>query len=599
MGNIFLLNYRTKHLYMKRIATLLSFLGLISILTHAQEQLPTEQKVTFGQDGKMYVNKELGVYLWLSTSPDKEAPKHRLKSDSSKKYSNPMYFDTEGYNTLRSPSAVDPGTRKPVYPLRDIIFEVYADGEAPKTTYKFVRGKSIYRSGKLYYGHDPAFVINANDRVSGLEKTYYSINGKSYIEFIDTIKLTAEGETTVKYYSTDRVGNRETPLEKKFTIDNSPPETDYEIDGLTNEKFVSPDAVIKLKSEDNLVGVKTIYYQINNGTRRVYSSPVSVKLLGNGGSMAFWAIDYLNNAEKAQVIGGKGNELNIGSSGSTFEFYVDNQAPTLELDFEGQYSKGNYTYVSGDTKIKVNAEDDKSGVDKIYYSINSKNVTSEYDNGISFDSEGVAYIRINATDYVGNKSTTVTNAYYVDRKAPVTKISIWKPKHSVKDTLFVTSKTKINLTATDNASGVKRIEYAIDKRVKGVFEEPFSLDGKGLTKINYWSTDNVGNMEEKNIQEVFVDDIAPIIYHHFSTTPIGSKTVRELEYTIYPSNVQLYIAATDEHAGGERIEYTINGGAVRSVNPIKGLTAGNYKIDVTAYDVLGNASTQTITFAVE
>ena len=585
---------------MKRLAVALFAICFVLILTSAQEQLPTEQKVTFGQDGKMYVNKNLGVYLWLSTSPEKDAPKHRLKSDSTDKYSNPMYFDTEGFNTLRSPSAVDQKTKRPIYPLRDIVFEVYADGESPTTNLKRVTGKSIYRNGKLYYGGNPGFTLPAIDKVSGLEKTYYSVNGKRYQEYRDTLKITDEGETTLKIYSTDRVGNRENPIEKKFTVDNSAPATEYEIDGILNKKFVSPKATIKLKSKDNLVGVKAIYYQINNGPKRAYSTPVSVKQLGAGGAFSFYAIDYLGNVEKLQVIGGKGNELNMGTGESNhFEFYVDNLPPSFEIEFDGATSQGKYNYISGKTKIKIKANDDKSGVDQVYYSINSTKVDQKYKDGIEFTDNGMAYIRVNAVDYVGNKSTTVTNAYYVDTKAPVSKSIVNSPKHRVKDTIFVTSKTKIGLTATDAASGVRNTYYTINSGAEQEYKGPFMLTKEGLNSIKHYAKDNVDNEEETKILEVFVDNLAPEIFHHFSSTPIGAKTVREQEYTIYPGNVKLYIAATDKHAGGERIVYSINGGTKKSSNPIKGFAAGNYEIEVTAYDVLGNSSNQTIKFSVE
>jgi hypothetical protein len=586
---------------MKSIAIFFILISTNSILCLAQEQLPTEKKVTFGENGNLFVNKDLGLYLWLSTSPDENSPKHRLMSDTSKKYSNPMYLDTEGYNTFRSPSCVDTVTRKTIYPLQDIIFEVYADGLAPRTTHKFISGNSVYRSGTLYYGGDEkvALSLSASDDVSGLEKTYYSVNGKNYTEKRDTIKLTAEGETILKYYSTDKVGNREEPVEKKFVIDNSSPQTTYEIDGVLNEKFVSPKATIKLKSEDKLVGVKAVYYQINNGAKQVYSAPVSVKKLGSGGVMSFYSVDYLNNTEELQVIGGNGTEVNIEGSGSTFEFYVDNAPPSLAIDFNGEHSEGKYQYVSANTKLKVKANDDKSGVDKVFYSINNTSVDQTYNNEIEFTEEGIAYIRINAVDFVGNKSATVTNAYYVDASAPKSKTTISQPKHIVMDTIYVSSKTKFTLVSTDNASGVKNIVYAINDSKEEQYTSPFSVEGNGLTKIRYRSTDNVSNIEQDQILDVFVDNIPPIIYHHFSTTPIGSKSVRDQEFTIYPSNVQLYVAATDEAAGGEKIVYSINKGTPKSTNPITGLTPGNYEVTVTAYDVLGNSSNETINFSVE
>lgn len=582
-----------KNIFFVVITILLSSLG-----SHAQEQLPAEQKVVFGQNGEMFINKDLGVYFWLSTSPDENAPKHRLQSDSSKKYSNPMYFDTEGYNTFRSPSCVDTVTKKTVLPERDVIFEVYADGLAPHSVYKLVSGKSITRSGKQFLGSNPVMKLSATDAVSGIEKTYYSINAKPYTEYKDSLKLDLEGETVLRFYSTDRVGNRERPAEKTFYVDNSAPTTSYEILGNTNEKFVSPNATIKLISSDKMAGVKAIYYQINNGTRQLYAAPIPVKLLADSGSMSFYAVDYLDNKEALQVIGGNGNALNIQTEG-TFEFYVDNDPPSFELEFQGSNSKGTYQYVSGKTKLKVNAEDQKSGVDKVFYSINNTKVETPYAEGIEFDAEGIAYVRINAVDNVGNQSATLTNAYFVDTQGPVTKASISLPKKQVKDSIFITASTKISLAATDNASGLNQISYAIGNQPAQVYTQAFTLKENGIVTIQYFSTDKVDNQETPNTMKLFVDNNPPLIYQHFSSPPIGSKTVREEGLTIYPANVQLYVAATDQESGGEKVEYTINGGAIKSVNPIKDFLPGNYEVIIKAYDVLGNVSTETVKFAIE
>jgi len=71
----------------------------------ASGQKPDQEKpcIYVDAEGKLYINQQLPVYLWISTSPEENAPAYRLTSDSSKSYSNPMYFDTEGRNTIRSP----------------------------------------------------------------------------------------------------------------------------------------------------------------------------------------------------------------------------------------------------------------------------------------------------------------------------------------------------------------------------------------------------------------------------------------------------------------------------------------------------------------
>lgn len=187
----------------------------------AQDQLPIEQKVVYGEDGKLFINKEDGVYLWISTSPDEDSEKIRLLSDSSKKHTNPMYFDTEGYNTVRSPSAVDTVRKRMAYPKQDIIFEVYSDSRSPYTKIK-IEGKlkGNKRGQKVYLG-EVKVILKANDSMSGIEKMYYSLDGGDFIEYKEAVSVQTEGAHQLKYYSTDKVGNREEAKTLDFNIEGT------------------------------------------------------------------------------------------------------------------------------------------------------------------------------------------------------------------------------------------------------------------------------------------------------------------------------------------------------------------------------------------
>ncbi len=196
------------------------FLNIVFLsILHAQEQLPSEKKVTYGKNGKLYINKDLGLYLWLSSSPDEQSKKIRLLSDSSDKYTNPMYLDTEGYNTIRSPSAVDTTSKQVVFPLQDIIFEVYSDGMAPVTKV-YPKGTIIRtKKGATKYKGQVDIGLKAVDGISGIDKTYYSIDNNPYTQYVDMISINSAGEHVLKFYSTDNVGNREQPGKFKFIVE--------------------------------------------------------------------------------------------------------------------------------------------------------------------------------------------------------------------------------------------------------------------------------------------------------------------------------------------------------------------------------------------
>ncbi len=585
----------------KILAILLGIIGTTAILV-AQEKMEDQKKVYRSEDNKLYINKDQGVYLWISTSPDDQSEKIRLQSDSSKRYTNPMYFDTEGYNTVRSPSAVDTSTRRVLYPIRDIIFEVYADGLPPvsQSTYRSDIMRTI--SGKKYYGNDLTISIKSRDAVSGVQNVYYILNSMTNNEYTGELKGFQEGENLLRYYAVDKVGNIEKTKEEAFYIDKAPPKTTYSIEGNKSEKYVSAQAKIKLESADTLSGVKAIYYKVDNGTYRRYINPIPVSVLkSDEAAISFYAEDNLGNKENSQIIGGKNNPIILegASQNMVFEFYVDNDPPEVKVELSGDSYSGKYTYISRRTKINVSAEDEKAGVEKILYSFNSTLIDQEYNESVSLEKEGLQYFRVKAADYVGNTSPVQVKSYYGDFQPPISTLNVGSPKFSSRDTLFITSKSKISIDANDTQSGLNGIYYSINQDSSKSYSEPIFLKQAGSYEIVYGAVDMVNNIEKKRTLEAYVDDLPPIIQYNFSVESIGTKTVREEIYTIYPTNAMLYLSATDARSGSDRIEYSVNGGASKTMNPVKGFVPGNYLVKVKAFDVLGNQSEEVIKFAIE
>ncbi len=589
---------------MRRLIINFSFLFLISYTLFAQQTIQGEKKVYRDEDNKLYINKDLGIYLWISTSPDPGSEKIRLMSDSSKKYTNPMYLDTEGYNTVRSPSAVDTTTKQTIFPLQDIIFEVYRDGIPPETKAIYSSEYTKILNGEKFFGGNLKIKLSSFDATSGIESLKYSLNNGSFSDYKDELTAFKEGENILEYYASDHVGNVESSKKDIFYIDNTPPKTEFMIEGDRSDKYISAKAVIKLSSSDDNSGVKGIYFRIDNGPFSTYLKPIPVSVIkSDETSISFYAEDNLGNKEAIKVIGGKENSIQVEGSSSTqnvlFEFYIDREPPKVDIQVDKNLYKGNYVFVSPTSQFTITAEDDKSGVDKIFYSVNNSSVENLYKDPFTLNKDGLYYIRVKSSDFVGNVSPLLSKIYYCDIKAPVTKLTLSNPKYFSHDTLFISTRTVLTLASSDDQSGVASTQYKLNEDEPVIYSKPFSIESPGLTTILYYATDNVNNKEANNDQRVFVDNQPPVIIYHFSVESIGSKKVRDELYTIYPINTMLYIAATDAHSGGEKIEYTINGGSLLTINPVKSFKPGNYVVQVNAYDVLGNKSTQEIKFAIE
>jgi len=174
---------------------------------HSQDQPQHEQKTYVAENGKIYWNKYLPVYVKLATTSN-GGEEHVMKVEPSKEDVEPFYFDTEGPNWIRTRWAVNLETGRTIYPKREILWPVFADGVSPVTSIKYhYTGKHVVK-GKVYYSGDLKISLSAKDAVSGIEGTYYSI-GNGYKKYDGQITVDTEKDWNFRFYSVDMVGNAE------------------------------------------------------------------------------------------------------------------------------------------------------------------------------------------------------------------------------------------------------------------------------------------------------------------------------------------------------------------------------------------------------
>jgi hypothetical protein len=558
----------------------------LSLNAFTQDKPTYAKKVYFSPEGKLYINIDLPVYLWLSTSSDKSAEKHRLISEQSSKYSNPMYFDVEGFNSVRSPSAVDTSTRKVILPLKDIIFEVYADGTAPVTQIDY--GNTVVNNlqGKINIGSGASINLKASDALSGVEAVYFSIDNSAYAVFKDAITLSVEKEYSLKYYAVDHVGNVEKVHELLLVYDKSVPITKLEIEGDKHEDILSGRSKIILKTEDAGTGIKNIFHSLDSGTLKVYTSPILAANISQGDhTLIYYATDIVGNKEQDKV----------------YNFYVDKTPPTIIEEIIGNsFFASGREFSSGKTKLKLTSFDNKAGVKEVRYSVNGKEFEL-YDKPVLLaQSSGVLDIKSYAVDNVNNKSNSQaanekTSIPYIDLTGPQLSNSFNGPIFNTRDTVFINSKTKISLKGTDQEAGMNRIEYLINGSDPKEYSEMFVVDNEGFNTIDFTGYDNVENTSLKTFG-FKIDNTGPEISSIFGTTPIGKQE----SIDVYPAHVVLFISATDKTVGYQKMTYSLNGSPAKEYTGIiKSLPKGENTVYVTAYDQLENKSEKEIKFIVQ
>lgn len=569
----------------------LAFILLFACKAIYSQQVPVfEKKIFVAPDGKVYIQKALPVYVSISTKPDDKTGSVNLKSERTSQYSNPMYFDSEGLNTIRSPWAVDPKTKQMVYPKQDIIYEVYADGGAPYTAISYGNARVTPRNGKLYVNGMAEISLVAKDMISGVAKTMISVDSAEYKEYTGAITLQSEKEYIVKYFSVDNVGNVEELKTVKIVIDRTAPKTSMLIKGEYVDSVLSGACLITLNATDELSGLERLMVRIDGGTEMGYSGAINTARLSQGEhTLVYYSHDYVSNKETEHI----------------FNFYVDKTPPTIMQEIIGKsFMINGKEFSSGRSQLKLTTFDNKAGVKEVYYSINNAPFKL-YEKPVTLSSSGGNLeIKAYALDKVSNRSEAIGQAEnvkipYIDLTGPSLNYFFQGPVFIATDTVYISSKTKIYLKATDSESGANNIQYSVDQSQPVQFEQPFSIDKEGIHEISYVGTDNVENTNTSSFK-VMVDNTGPAIYPRFSTSTKGNKVKEGKNINLYPEHVGLFVAASDEEVGYDRMSVVLNGSREKLFNGfLSNFSSKNdNEVVIKAYDKLGNESVMKLDFGI-
>lgn len=571
--------------------TLIAGYFLMFLLTPLLSQIPKFSPTYHtNSEGKLYWNKELPVYLRIAATPEDKGV--LLNSEQHDEYVNPLYLDTEGVNYIRTRYAVDPQTQKTVVPNTELLMEVYADGTSPATSENFKEAQNYTSEGTHYYGKNLHVALASADKHAGVDKILFSLDGQIYKPYQNEIRFDEEGRQKLHFFSVDHVGNAEEEKVREFIVDISSPSTYHNVNGIAEGYIIALSSTIYLTFEDNLSGVKETYYRFDEEDYRLYNGEKlkMAHLIDGEHVLNYFSIDQVGNKEEDKK----------------FEFYFDKTAPITVADVLGdRYIVDDKIYLSGRTKMKLTAVDNKAGVKEIRYSIDGKEFEI-YDEPFYLPSvSGNHLIRYYSLDNLSNQTTGKggsgfeeykhnVSKVYLDLTGPTIDYDYIGNKFSTRDTMFINSSTKINLTAADAESGMQYISYSLD----GVSEEsryegPFAIDQSGFHGIEIFSYDNVNN---RNVKTFFcvVDGEAPDVIVNFSIEPIDKKEGLD----VFPSYVQLYLAAKDKTTGADKIFYKVNNGTEKTYLGIVDGWKPNtkYTMIIRATDLVGNDDSKTIEF---
>ena len=533
-----------------------------------------------GPDGKIYVKHGQSLYLRLTTSVSDQEPSYLMRNDASANPNEPVVpflLEGHGEHTL-----IHPKDHKNVQARKGPHhFRIYDDAIPPASKISFSKAPRAMLGKTVVFGNPITLTVIFSDKGSGVYSSYYSVDDAASQMYIAPLQFAKEKDYVLRVHGTDNVGNVSKPKAYYYALDFTVPKTSKTVKGPRVGDILSPKATIRLKSTDNKAGVRSILYQFKGKQGVFKKAPLNMKGLEDGPhELIYGAVDRVENAEPEIV----------------YAFYLDKIPPVTRFSVIGdQYQTEKTLHVSARSRMDLKATDNKAGVRRIRYYLAKDRRGKIYKAPFPLPAKnGPTSFSYAASDKVVNISGITKQKLTVDISHP--RINpVFKGEHYYSRRIhYIRKSTKMSFKASDNLSGVQKVVHKVDQEFPVVGNEEFSIEIEGLHKMVYWAVDNVENKTAEKKARLYVDEVSPEIYHHFSV----ERNVPGQE--IYPPKTLLYLASTDEQAGIRRVDYSING-SKKKKHPSAALPfnkTGEYTVVVDSEDNVGNQTTKTIRFTI-
>lgn len=246
-----------------------------------------------------------------------------------------------------------------------------------------------------------------------------------------------------------------------------------------------------------------------------------------------------------------------------WEVYADGLPPQTRIKFlDNKGIMAPKRCLGKDATFFLQATDAVSGLDAIYYSVNGE-AFQKYVEPIRLTKEGSNEIRYCAEDHVGNREEIRRYQIDVDISSPITVSEIMGIVLGKENTF--TPNTQIRLEAKDEFSTVRSIRYRLDsgrwQEYSPVAKISMKQVADGYHTLAFYSVDNLGNTEEVQKLDFYLDAIPPITISDI----LGDKfLVGEKLY--FSSRTKMKITAVDNHSGVREIRYSVDGGEFQLYN---------------------------------
>lgn len=259
--------------------------------------------------------------------------------------------------------------------------------------------------------------------------------------------------------------------------------------------FVPSGTTFTLRAQDSGSGIASIFYQVNGGPILEYSEPLVFEEDGRY-AVVYYSIDQMGNASIPQII----------------NFIIDGTAPAGSVTTRGEsLLVDDVLHVRSNTGIVVHAHDaGGSGLQNVFFSLDGTNFL-RYDYEAFINEQGRHTVYIYGVDNVGNRSEVFQFPVVVDNTPPDVRIVAMQPLEAIQGERYSVDGNSFIVRATDNVSGVRRIEVSIDRREFFTYLEPIVVTETGFRSIRARAIDNLGNISPITELTFYLDGQKPVV----------------------------------------------------------------------------------------
>lgn len=558
---------------------------------------------------------------------------YSVDGGEAREYTGPFTHSLKGEHTITFWSVDVAGNMEDrTAPANSITLKL--DGTPPTTTISL---PAAFSTG--WYADEATVAFAASDLESGVDKTYFSVDGGPAQLYDGTFLHSLDGTHTVTFWSVDVAGNVEdrnnAANSVEIKVDTLPPtitgsrapagnahgwnNTDVTVSfactdsqsGVAVANCTPATPVMNEGAGQSVTGVakdnvgKTASTTVGNinidKTRPTLTGAPTTDANAAGWyrsnvSIAWTGQDALSGIDPAtqptnSTITGEGSNLGAGpvsigdkagnvGSGSISGIKIDGRGPAITAVKPAPNSAGWYSgdVIVGFTCTDPGLADGTAG---------SGVASCPSDKLVSGNGADQSATSDSAADIAGNTTPGLTvGGINIDGIAPQTSAD---NKCDASNGWCRGQTATVTLTAADQPglSGVKEIRYTINGlnekiATASTIDVLVPLAAKsGTATVEFWSVDNAGNVEPKGSVSLKHDNIGPTVTHTLSPAPNADEWNN--------SDVTVHFDAKDDDGGSGVRTATITGDQVISAETPGTTVKGQ------AYDVAGNLGTDSVT----